>query len=130
MIEIDFDHPDLDVWYAVCRRFDTGAEAKAAWAALSDLDPTGSWHVGIYRHQRIGKDSEPVLVSLVGDRLEGFEKAEAALAAQGGVEIELHPETWLQMVKRRVEMILALAEQGAGAGRHRIMHPPGGETLS
>lgn len=127
MIEIGVT--PIDVWYGHCRRFESGAAAREAWVAISDLNPDGSWHVGILRHQRVGKDAEPVLVSIVGDKLDGFERAEAALVAQGGEEIELHPQTWLQLVKRRVEVVIALDARGAQPGRHLIPHPWGGDVL-
>ena len=128
MITIDLI-PGEAVWYGCCYRWPTGGEARDAWAAVSDLNLDGSWHVGIFRHQRIGLDSEPVLVSAVGDLKAGVEAAEISLMVDGGIETELHPETWVQLCKRRIEAIIALDEAGAGAGRHRILHPEGGDLL-
>lgn len=126
MIEI----PLLDLtWYGACYRFPSGAEAKEAWSMISDLNPDGSWHVGILRHMRVGLDDEAVLVSVVGGLAEGVRSAEEALKALGGEETELHPNTWLLLVKRRVEAVLALDAAGAGSGRHRIQHPEGGDLL-
>lgn len=128
MIQIDVI-PE-STWYGACYRFGSGSQARAAWAALMDLAPEdGSWHTGVYRHQRIGKDTEPVLVTAVGDRRFGVEAAEISLQVDGGVETELHPDTWKALIKRRVEMILKLRDEGAGHGRHQIPHAPEGDTL-
>jgi hypothetical protein len=130
MIEIQIK-PGEPPWYGACYRWPTGDEARAAWVALNDLAPEdGSWHVGIYRHQRVGKDTEPVLVSVVGDLRHGVEAAEISLRVDGGEETELHDLTWRELLKRRVEMILKLSAEGAGYGRHSIPHAPGGDTLS
>lgn len=129
MITIQLD-PRFPLWYGVCYRFETGVRAREVWVALQEAAPAdGAWHTGVYRHQRIGKDKEPVLVSIVGDKKDGFEAAEAFLAKQGGEEIDLHPETWIALVKRRVEKIVELTNEGAGFGRHVIPHPPEGDEI-
>lgn len=119
------------LWYGACFRFKTGATAREAWVAVHAAAPKdGAWHVGVYRHQRIGKDKEPVLVSVVGNKREGVASAEAFLCELDCEEIDLHSETWVALVKRRVQKMNELIEQGAGGGRHVIPHPPEGDMIT
>jgi hypothetical protein len=129
MIEIDV-MVGQPPWYGACYRFETGMASKAAYLGLERRWPDGSLHVGVYRHMRVGLDSEAVMLSVVGDRREGVEKADRFLSDLGAEETEQHLETWLTLIKRRVEVVLALRATGAEPGRYHVAHPPGGDTLS
>lgn len=117
---------DLEPWFCSCRRFPTSEEARAAWVRVSDSDAKGDLNIGVYRHGRIGLDRGTPLVSVVGMEAENVAKAEALI---GGEEIELHPDSWLQLIKRRVEVVLQLHEEGKRAGRYVVPHKPGGDRL-
>lgn len=119
MFEITLDGYD---WYCACRRFPSGAEAKAAFEAAFGTAP-GEMNLGVYRHQRIGLDDEPVLVSVVGRDREDVERADRLL--DGGVDTMLHYETWLQLITRRLQVVIDLHGKGAPTGRYRIPHGEG-----
>lgn len=112
-------------WYGVSRHFASGAEAKAAFEGVHDADPTGSFDVGLYRHQRVGLDREAQLVTIVGHLREGVEQAAKIL---GGEDIEQHHDTWQTLILRRARMVIGLLGEGAKAGRYRVGHGEG-ETL-
>jgi hypothetical protein len=113
-------------WYGSCRKFSSGLTAKAAFERVFGHDDQGRLGVGVYRHQRVGLDTEPVLVSVIGLDEEGVSKAEELL---GGEETELHAETWLELIRRRLEMVVALDDAGETDGRFRIEHSEKGDRL-
>lgn len=117
---------DLEPWFCSCRRFDTDAAARAAWVRVSDSDKTGRLNIGVYRHGRIGLDKGAPLVSVVGMEPDKVEEAEGII---GGEEIELHQTSWLQLIKRRAEVVMQLADEGKRAGRYVVEHKPGGDRL-
>lgn len=121
MIVIDFELPEHNLpWFCSCRLFPTPEDAYAAFVNVAEADPTGSFGIGIYRHHRVGLDPKPgMLVSVVGLDREGVEKAEHVL---GGEEIELHPSSWVELIKRRAEVVLGLGAANATSGRYRIVH--------
>jgi hypothetical protein len=110
---------ELEPWFCSCRHFGSDALARAAYLRLSGSDPSGELNIGVYRHGRIGLDHGAVLVSVVGMDADKVERAEEIL---GGEETELHPSTWLQLIKRRVEVVLKLKEEEKLPGRHEIEH--------
>jgi hypothetical protein len=112
-------------WHVSCRRFKTGSSAKAAFGRVHNGEH--NLGVGVYRHMRQGLDKEPVLVSVVGLDADKVQAAEELL---GGDEIELHPQTWLELIKRRLEVVIALDAAGAEEGRYRIPHSEGGDRLA
>ena len=122
MIELPLD----ETWYGSSRIFPSGALAREAYARIGEHDHDGRLAVGVYRHQRIGLDAEPVLVTVGGLRREGVEQAERLL---GGEEVSLHPSTWLQLVARRLEVVAAMAVQDLPSGHYVVRHPPGGRRL-
>lgn len=109
-------------WYCSCRRFETPELAYAAFVNVSENDPNGKLGVGVYRHQRIGLDKGAVLVSIVGLRRQNVLTAERLL---GGEQTDLHPDTWLELIKRRAAVVLDLGAAGMGAGQYRIVHDDG-----
>lgn len=113
-------------WYGISRHFPSGAEAKAAFETVHAADPTGSFNVGLYRHQRVGLDAEPQLVSIVGHQAEGVERAAELL---GGEDIEQPGSTWEALILRRTRVVVDLMEKGSGSGRYRIGHGETGEIL-
>jgi len=113
-------------WYGVSRVFPTGGEARAAFVALGQHDRDGSLNVGVYRHQRVGLDSEPVLVSIVGIEPE---KVAAAAKLIEGEEVEQHPDTWLSLIARRARVVLDLYATGARSGHYEMPHGKEGERL-
>lgn len=114
-------------WYATCRRFETAEDAYAAFVAVHEASPGGEFNIGIYRHQRVGLDKAPVLVSAVGIKREGVEAADAIM--DDGEVTELHGSTWLELIRRRAEIVLDLRAIGATHGRYRILHDEPGEAL-
>lgn len=105
-------------WYCSCQHFDTPELAYEAFVRVSEQDPHGKLGVGVYRHQRIGLDDGAVLVSVVGLNRQKVKDAEAILK---GEETELHPATWLELIKRRAEVVLDLGSKGMDSGRYRIV---------
>lgn len=126
MIGILLGPDDAPVWFGSCRQFATGPEAKEAFERLFDHDERGALGVGIYRHQRVGLDSEAKLVSVVGLGEQGVLRAEELL---GGEETELHPETWHELIRRRLEVVATMNGAHLPAGRYRIGHSKGGDRL-
>src|SRR5215467_14407483 len=124
MIEMRIDVPGRTLpWHCACHRFDTPDLAYAAFVRVHEAHPDGRLGLGIYRHQRLGLDSEAVLVSVVGlDKRDEVSEAERIL---GGEEIQLHPENWLMLIKRRAEVVLELGKEGFQPGRYRIVHENG-----
>jgi hypothetical protein len=118
---------DTPPWFGACRHFNDGAAAKQAFERVFNHDDQGSLGVGVYRHQRVGFDAEAVLVSVIGLDQEGVSKAEELL---GGEETELHPETWYELIRRRLQQVLALDAAGKDPGRYRIPHSEGGDQLA
>lgn len=113
-------------WYCSCQHFDTPELAYAAFVRLSEMDPQGKLGVGVYRHQRIGLDKGALLVSVVGLNRQNVKTAERIL---DGEETELHPESWLELIKRRAAVVLDLGSKGMGAGHYRIVHEGDGMKL-
>ena len=113
-------------WYGTSRIFGSGQLARAAYLAVGEQDKDGRLGVGVCRHQRIGLDSEAVLVSVVGLQREGVEEAERLL---GGEEVELHFSTWKALVDRRVQVLATLNAQGRPDGHYVIKQPKGGRRL-
>lgn len=109
-------------WFGISRIFASGAQARNAYVALGEYDRDGRLDIGIYRHQRVGLDSEPVLVTIVGLRPETVEEAGKLIE---GSEVEQHPDTWLALIARRVRFVLDNPQQG----HHEVFHD-GGATLT
>lgn len=113
-------------WYCACHRFDTPELAYEAFLRVDRADPKGSLNVGVYRHQRIGLDKGAVLVSIVGLNRQTVKTAERILSGQ---ETELHPDTWLELIKRRAAVVLDLGSKGMGSGHYRVLHEGEGMKL-
>jgi hypothetical protein len=127
VITFDLGLPENNLpWYCSCRRFETPELAYEAFVNVSDNDPRGKLGIGVYRHQRIGLDHGAVLVSIVGLNRQNVLTGERLL---GGEETELHPDTWLELIKRRAEVVLDLGAKGMGAGQYRIVHEGDGMKL-
>lgn len=124
MIEIEIADTH---WYGVSRIFPTPEEARAAYVGVNEYDSTGRLDIGVYRHQRVGLDDGPVLVSIVGMRREGVEEAERLI---GGKEIEQHPDTWAALIARRVRVVMDLHAKGERSGHYEMPHGEEGETMT
>jgi hypothetical protein len=128
VITFDLGLPENNLpWYCSCQRYETPELAYEAFVRLGETDPQGKLGVGVYRHQRIGLDKGAVLVSVVGLNRQNVKTAERIL---DGEETELHPDSWLELIKRRAAVVLDLGAQGMGAGRYRIVHEGDGMRLS
>ena len=113
-------------WYGACHEYRSADEAKLGFDRVYGHDDEGSLGVGVYRHMRVGFDTEPVLVSVVGLDREGVEKAEELM---GGEEVELHAETWYELIRRRLAVVSTLDAAGKPTGRYRVKHKEGGDRL-
>jgi hypothetical protein len=113
-------------WFCICRRFETADDAYAGFVAVFESSPEGERNVGVYQHQRVGLDHAPVLVSVVGTERESVEAAERLIAE--GEPTELHGNTWLVLIKRRIAVVLNLSSTGAIEGRYRIVHDEEGNA--
>ena len=123
MIVVLLDLGDHELpWYCACHRFETAEDAYAAFVRVHEREPDGSLDMGVFRHQRIGLDAAPVLVSVVSLKKASVELAEELM---DGEPTELHPASWLELIKRRAQKVLDLASQGATSGRYRIVHDEG-----
>jgi hypothetical protein len=127
VIEIRFpEKPDLPTWYGVSHLYPTAVAAGEAYHLLREYDTTGRLNLGVYRHMRVGLDSGPVIVSVVGMDADTVEEAGRVL---GGHNLDLHPATWLQLVKRRAEVMVEFGKEGKGSGSHPIPHSPEGDVI-